>query len=87
MSRRTNRMTRLWSMLSLAALSAPLAGGQAALAGTPANGAAPAAASVRHVAAPMPLAPPVIRAIRPSKRNGVAIPRILSRGAVCRHPD
>jgi hypothetical protein len=32
-------------MLSLAALSAPLAGGQAALAGTPANGAAPAAAS------------------------------------------
>src|SRR5580704_6375097 len=35
--------------------------------------AAPAAANTRHVASPIPLAPPVTRARRPSKRKGVSM--------------
>ena len=34
---------------------------------------APAPASTRQVASPMPLAPPVTRALRPSRRKGVLI--------------
>ncbi len=40
--------------------------------------AAPAAVKVRHVSAPMPLAPPVMSATRPSNRKGVMFPSIVA---------